>query len=259
MKFIAVRAKASSSTASKGLARKLKARLVELGRQPLDTDIVWITVPDDSIAQVARQLAGTQDWKGRMVFHSSGALTSDELAALRAKGARVASVHPMMTFVRHSVPNMAGVAFAIEGDTAAVRAAKAIVERLGGYAFPIRKQNKVLYHAFGSFASPLVIALMASLEQVAKAAGIKAGDIKTVMLPLLEQTVRNYLKHDAASAFSGPLLRGDVATIRKHLEELKKVPAAREVYVSLAKAALKHLPVKNRRELERELDRAKSE
>jgi predicted short-subunit dehydrogenase-like oxidoreductase (DUF2520 family) len=257
VKVIAVRAKALSSAASKGLARKAKAQLIELGTQPLDSDIVWIAVPDDYITHVARQLASTQDWKGRIVLHSSGALTSEELASLHAKGARVASVHPMMTFVRRSVPNMAGVAFAIEGDTGALRAAKAIVKRLGGYAFPIRKQNKVLYHAFGSLASPLVIALVASLEQVAKAAGIRAGDIKGVMLPLLEQTLRNYLKHDAASAFSGPLARGDVATVKKHLEELKKVPAAREVYVALAKAAVKHLPVKNQRDLIRELGTAR--
>ena len=105
----------------------------------------------------------------------------------------------------------------------ATRAAKQIVERLGGNAFPIRKQNKVLYHAFGSFASPLVIALMASLEQVALAAGVRKRDIKRVMLPLLSQTLRNYLYQDAASAFSGPLARGDVATVRKHLDELKKV------------------------------------
>src|SRR5208337_2348445 len=253
VKFIGVRAKSSSSAASRGLARKVKARLVELGKQALDTDIVWITVPDDSIAQVAHQLAGTQDWKGRIVFHSSGALTSDELAPLRVKGARVASVHPMMTFVRHSVPNMAGVAFAIEGDAGAVRAARDIVERLGGYAFPIRKQNKVLYHAFGSFASPLVIALMASLEQVARAAGVKQRDIKRVMLPLLLQTLQNYLYRDAAAAFSGPLVRGDVATVRKHLEALKVVPEAREVYIALARAAVKGLPVKNRKVLERKL------
>ena len=119
--------------------------------------------------------------------------------------------------------------------------------------FPIRKQNKVLYHAFGSFASPLVIALMASLEQVAEAAGVRKRDIKRVMLPLLLQTLRNYLYQDAASAFSGPLVRGDVATVRKHLEELKVVPEAREVYVALAKSALKNLPARNRKTVDREL------
>jgi len=255
VKFIATRTKSGNRRRARALARRVKARLVELGKQPLDTALVWITVPDDYIAQVARKLAGTQDWKGRIVLHSSGALTSDELAPLREKGARVASVHPMMTFVRGSVPEMAGVAFAVEGNPVATRAATEIVKRLGGHAFPIRKQNKVLYHAFGSFASPLVVALMASLEDVAQAAGVRKRDVKRVMLPLLLQTLRNYLYQDAASAFSGPLVRGDVATVRRHLEELKKVPEAREVYVALAKSALKNLPARNRKALRAELRR----
>jgi predicted short-subunit dehydrogenase-like oxidoreductase (DUF2520 family) len=228
-------------------------RLVELGKQPLDTQVVWITVPDDAIAEVARRLAPTQPWRETIVFHSSGALTSDELAPLRARGARVASVHPMMTFARGSLPHIEGVPFAIEGDAAALRVARTIVDRLGGSVFAIRKQNKALYHAFGSFASPLLIALMASLEEVAQAAGLKPRDIKPAMLPLLLQTLRNYLYRDTASAFTGPLARGDVATVRQHLRELQRLPEARAVYLALARAALQRLPVKNRRALAREL------
>jgi len=148
---------------------------------------------------------------------------------------------------------MAGVAFAVEGDATAVRTARAIVEDLGGSAFVIKKENKVLYHVFGSFASPLIIALLASLEQVARAAGIRKTDIKTMMAPLLWQTLRNYLKHDAASSFSGPLVRGDVATVRKHLAELEKLPEAKAVYAALASAALKSLPVRNRKSLAKAL------
>jgi predicted short-subunit dehydrogenase-like oxidoreductase (DUF2520 family) len=70
----------------------------------------------------------------------------------------------------------------------------------------------------------------------------------------LLQTLRNYLKHDAAAAFSGPLARGDVATVRKHLEELKALPDVRAVYVALARAAVRSVPVKGRRGLERELN-----
>jgi predicted short-subunit dehydrogenase-like oxidoreductase (DUF2520 family) len=226
---------------------------VVLGQQALDSDIVWLTVPDDSIAELAARLAKSQDWKGRMVFHSSGARSSDELAPLRALGARVASVHPMMTFVRGETPEMNGVSFALEGDAAAVRTARAIVEDLGASTFVLKKQNKVLYHAFGSFASPLVIALLAAMEQVALAAGIEREDIKPVIVPLLWQTLRNYLKKDAGAAFSGPLVRGDVATIRKHLLELQKLPEIHQVYRALAQSALHTLPVKNRSALEREL------
>jgi len=251
VKSLIVRPKRPLQSHTRSLARKVKARVIALGAEPLATDIVWITVPDDAIAGVARVLAGSQGWKGQIVFHSSGALTSDELASLRAKGARVASVHPMMTFVRGKVPEMANVSFALEGDAAAVRTARTIVGDLGASAFAIKKQNKVLYHVFGSFASPMVIALMASLEQVARAAGIR--NIKRVMLPLLLQTLRNHLNQDAASAFSGPLVRGDVATVCKHLDELEKLPEAKAVYVALTRAALKLLPVRNRKALEREL------
>ena len=239
----------------KALARKLHAQVIDVGK-PLPTDVVWITVPDDAIAGMARLLAFSQDWQRKIVFHSSGALTSDELSSLRAKGARVASVHPMMTFVRGTVPEMTGISFAVEGDAAAVRTARSIVEDLGGRPFVIKKQNKVLYHVFGSFASPMVIALMASLEEVARAAGIRQSEIKRVMEPLLSQTLRNYLQQEAASAFSGPLVRGDVATVRKHLAELLNLPEARAVYVALARASLNFLPVRNRRMLERELNGA---
>ena len=253
VKFLATRHKRAHVRA---LARKIQAQLVAPGEQALTTDIVWITVPDDAIAGVARLLARSQEWKGKLVFHSSGALTSDELSPLRAKGARVASVHPMMTFVRATVPEMAGIAFAIEGDATTTRVARSVVADLGGRAFVIKGQSKVLYHVFGSFASPLVIALMASLEQVARAAGIRQSEIKRVMEPLLSQTLRNYLNQDAASAFSGPLVRGDVATVRKHLAELRKLPEARAVYVALARASLNFLPVRNRELLEKELKSA---
>lgn len=253
VKLIAARPKSIANAEKTGLARRVKARLVTLGKEPLDSDLVWITVPDDAIATTALLLARAQDWQGKIVFHSSGALTSDELAPLRERGAKVASVHPGMTFVRGPAPQMVGVAFAVEGDASATRLAERIVKDLGGTTFAIDKRNKVLYHAFGSFASPMVIALMTSLESVAKAAGIRPDDIKTMMVPLLWQTLRNYLQHDAASAFSGPLARGDVATVRRHLQELKAVPEARAVYIALARAALKNLPVKNRKAMEREL------
>jgi predicted short-subunit dehydrogenase-like oxidoreductase (DUF2520 family) len=232
----------------------VKANIVALGETPLDSDLVWITVPDDAIADFATQLAPTQDWKGTTVFHSSGALTSDVLTPLHAKGATTASVHPGMTFVRQSLPRLEGVPFGVEGDAAAVRLAKKIVRDFGGTAHSIKAENKVLYHAFGAFASPMLIALMTALEQVGKAAGIKPSDLRTMAGPLLRQTLSNYLEHGAAGAFSGPLVRGDVATISRHLTALRKTPQAREVYVGLSRAALEFLPVKHRAGLERELN-----
>jgi predicted short-subunit dehydrogenase-like oxidoreductase (DUF2520 family) len=251
VEWLVVRVGRRSSAAK--LSRQVKAQVTELGDSALDSRLVWITVPDDAIAKVANRLAKKQVWRGKVVFHSSGALTSDVLAPLRDKGAVVASVHPGMTFVSKSVPSMAGVPFGVEGDSGAVRLASNIVAELGGTAITIRKENKVLYHAFDTFASPMLIGLMAALHQVGGAAGIPQPRVRTMAGPLLRRTLENYLEHGAASALSGALIRGDVATIRRHLEALKATPHVRDAYVALARIVVRELPVANRAKLERAL------
>ena len=165
----------------------------------------------------------------------------------------MASVHPGMTFVSKSVPSMAGVPFGVEGDPEAVRLAKRIVAELGGTVMTIRKQNKVLYHAFDTFASPMLIALMTALEHVGEAAGIPPSRVRMMAGPLLRRTLENYLKHGAASALSGALVRGDVATIRRHLDALKVTPHARQAYVALARIVVRELPVPNKTTLKQAL------
>ena len=226
---------------------------------PLETqaDVVWFCVPDAEIAHAARVLAAEVDWTGKVAFHSSGALTSDELGALRQRGASVASVHPLMTFVRDSRPSLAGVPFAIEGDGVAVTVAHRIVNDFGGHSYAIRKIDKAAYHAWGTFASPLFTALLATTEQVASVAGVKPREARRRMIPILRQTLANYSALDAAGAFSGPIVRGDVDTVKRHLRVLRGVPAAREVYLALARAALRYLPAKKKTKLENALGSAR--
>jgi predicted short-subunit dehydrogenase-like oxidoreductase (DUF2520 family) len=226
------------------LAAKVRSRAVALPQARLAARVVWICVPDSQIAACARQLAARAEWRGKIALHPSGALASDELEGLRKRGAAVASAHPMMTFVRRSQPALAGVPFAVEGDAAAARAARRMVRDLGGESFSAHPQHKALYHAWGAFVSPLLIALLASAEEVARAAGVRpAASARRRMLPILDQTLRNYGALGAADAFSGPLVRGDVATVRRHLRALDKLPEAKQVYLALARAALHNLPV----------------
>ncbi len=239
------------------LAREVGAPVFRLGEFTGSSSVVWITVPDAAIAEVAARLSRNGKWQGRTVFHSSGALTSDELELLRAKGARVASVHPGMTFVAKSAPSLRGVPFAVEGDAAAVRVARRIIADLEGKAFAIRKENKVHYHTFDTFASPLLIALMAAMEEVAGVAGIRPSQVRQLAGTLLQQTLSNYLKHGAAAAFSGAFIRGDVDTVRQHLAALRKTPVARDAYLSLAKVAVAKLPARNAVAMKKTLRRAK--
>jgi predicted short-subunit dehydrogenase-like oxidoreductase (DUF2520 family) len=234
----------------RALAKLAHSRVVVAG-DGLDGDLVWFCVPDREIARAARQLSDAVDWRGKVALHSSGALASDELRGLRLRGGAVASAHPLMTFVRRSIPSLKGVPFALEGDPAAVRAARRVVNDLGAEPFPISRNRKMPYHAWGAFTSPLLIALLVTAERVARTAGFSSAEARRKALPILRQTLTNYARLGPAGAFSGPIVRGDAQVVRQHLKVLKKAPEARAVYLALARAGLHYLPARNRRELEK--------
>jgi predicted short-subunit dehydrogenase-like oxidoreductase (DUF2520 family) len=231
---------------------KIKSRNSPRPKQ-LRADVLWFCVPDAEIASAAYVFSQSA-FEGKFAFHSSGVLTSDILLPLRRAGAHVVSVHPLMTFVAGSVPDLAGVPFAIEGDRSAVRVARAIVHELRGRAVNIRKQDKVAYHAFATMICPLLVALLAASEKTAALAGISKAEARRRMMPIIRQTLRNYEKLGPAGAFSGPIVRGDAETIQSHLKVLAKAPSAQRAYVALAQAALEFLPNQNGREIARVLD-----
>ena len=239
------------------LARSVGGRASAPRAVTLDADFVWFCVPDSQIA-VAAAAFSDHDWRTKLAFHSSGVLSSDALAKSRERGASVASLHPLMTFVNQSKPNLQGVPFAVEGDAAAVRAARRVIRDLGGNAFRIRKQDKVAYHAFATMICPLLVSLLAASERVAGLAGISASMARRRMMPILRQTLANYASLGAAASFSGPMVRGDAETIARHMAALAKAPSAKRVYASLVSSALRYLPNRNRREIAALLNRSET-
>jgi predicted short-subunit dehydrogenase-like oxidoreductase (DUF2520 family) len=246
------RTRAESRRKAGRLASRVGARTLD-EPEKIKADLVWFCVPDSEVAHASQIFARKCSWRGKIAVHSSGALSSDELGALRQQGGLVASVHPLMTFVGKGQPLPDAVPFAIEGDVAAVRVARRIVRDLGGQPYLIRKEEKAAYHAWGTFASPLLTALLATTEQVAQLAGLNRGDAVRRMMPILRRTLENYSAFGGPNAFSGPIIRGDVDTVKRHLQVLRKLPAAREVYSALAQAALQYLPAKNKGALKRVL------
>ena len=268
---IVARDSPQSRRRARALAAKVGARTVTVHSAALDATLLWFCVPDREIrgaaslladhlaARASRHQKGRVHSKVRFAFHSSGALLSRELEPLRKAGAAIASVHPLMTFVAGAHPSehpsehpcMTGVPFAIEGDDAATRVARRIVRKLGGDSFTLPAARKAAYHAWATLTSPLLLAFLVALEEAAQAAGFTRQDARHKSLPIIRQTLANYSRLGPARSFSGPLIRGDVETVAKHLAVLKKRPGAREVYVALARAALRGLPVKNRKGLKR--------
>lgn len=252
------RPRPSSMRRARILARKVGAKAVTVERAALDSCLLWLCVPDRDIGAAAGVLAARLNAlqrRGRsaprFAFHSSGALPSSELGALRGGRIAVASVHPLMTFVEGRRVSLTGVPFALEGDGAATKRARRMVRELGGKTFPLPARRKHAYHAWATMTSPLLVAYLVALEETARGAGLSRSLARRVSLPIIRQTLANYATLGPPKSFSGPLIRGDVQTVAKHLSVLHANPLTRAVYVALVKVALDGLPGRNRDELRR--------
>ena len=203
---------------------------------------VIIAVPDDVIGRVASALARSGGaWAGRSVFHTSGLVPSSVLGPLARRGAQVASLHPVQSFPRKDAPAsiFKGITWGLEGETAAIDAAEEIVRSLRGHVLLLSAKDKSLYHAACVLASNAFVALEWAAAGVLQKAGIAEDAAAGTLFPLVQGTLQNVKSFGLEKALTGPVLRGDVATVRKHLEALRVAPEAREVYVAAGKLILR--------------------
>jgi predicted short-subunit dehydrogenase-like oxidoreductase (DUF2520 family) len=202
---------------------------------------VIIAVPDDVVGRVAAALARTGGtWAGRVVLHTSGVLPARVLQPLAKQGARVASLHPIQSFPKKDLPAsiFKGITWGVEGDPAGVEAACEIVGALRGNVLLLSERNKPLYHAACSLASNALVALEGTAAGVLRAAGIEEKDAAGMLGPLVQGTLQNVKNLGPEKALTGPILRGDVATVRSHLKALRDDPGTREVYKVMGKRIL---------------------
>lgn len=200
--------------------------------------VVIITVPDGAIAAVAAEIP----WQpGQVALHCSGALDSTVLAPARQAGAAAGSLHPLQTLVRpEDGPRLLrGATFAVEGDPAAVAAARALVLALGGHPFELAPGAKALYHAAAVSASNYVNALAHMAERMWAAAGLPPDAALPALLPLMQGALANLAALGAAGSLTGPVARGDASTVARHLAALGgRAPDLLPAYRALGLLAL---------------------
>jgi predicted short-subunit dehydrogenase-like oxidoreductase (DUF2520 family) len=227
------------------------ARAVGLEDAALGTaGVILLTVSDAAIEPVARRLAKLRkDWTGRIVLHTCGSVPASALEAFRRRGAAIGSLHPYQT-----VPNRKAGArslencfWAVEGDAAAERLSRQWVKKLGGKAFSIRPKRKPLYHLSAFLVCPTALALMDAAEKLLRKAGIPNAAIRPMLAQFAAETAANFGRFGGRKALTGPVVRGDWATIRKHLAELRRtrpdaVPAYRELVRLMARLAGRPIP-----------------
>jgi len=183
----------------------------------------WLlAVNDDQIEPVAAQLAQAHDLTGAVVFHCSGAKASAALQAAHAGGALVASVHPIRSFAdpQQVARAFAGTFCGVEGDAAALALLGPAFEAIGARLVPIDGAAKTVYHAAAVFASNYLTTVLDAALRAYQAAGIPEAVARELAQPLAAETLANVFRLGPAAALSGPVARGDLATVARQEQAL---------------------------------------
>ena len=196
-------------------------------------DLVFVMTPDDVIEQVA---AGLRWRPGIWVVHASGVASLDVLEPARRAGASVGSIHPLQAFagIEQAVAGMPGSTFALEGEGPLLGGLKEMGTALDGRWVHLRAEDKVLYHAAAVMASNYLVTLTKTAADLWERFGEDSASATQALLPLLEGTVRNVRQIGLPDCLTGPIARGDVGTVRKHIAALEAsapslLPAYREL------------------------------
>lgn len=204
------------------------------GPIPEETTILVLAVPDDKLQEVANEVARAgRAPRPSVVFHLSGALSTDVLTPLHAAGYIVGSLHPLQTVADpwSGAERLRGCAYAIAGEPGALTTARRIVTALDGRAMVIPPNLRPLYHAAAVFASNYILVAAATVARALAEAGIPESDAVAAALPLMRGTMDNVEQLGLGSALTGPVARGDVDTVRLHLSRLS--PRERRLYCAL--------------------------
>jgi predicted short-subunit dehydrogenase-like oxidoreductase (DUF2520 family) len=206
----------------------------------IGADVFLITVPDDQIAGVARELTEINADRRVTALHTSGALSSDVLAPLAKKGWHTGSIHPLMS-VSAAHDSLRGAFWSVEGDRTALRLGKEIVRDLDGKSFSIKSEDKPLYHAAAVMVSGNVVALFDVALEMLGECGLDRKTARAVLLPLIASSVRNLETKTPEESLTGTFSRGDVETVKRHLAALKnkELADALELYRLLGQRSLK--------------------
>jgi len=180
---------------------------------------VWmIATRDDAIVPSCMALAASgKIMPGNIVFHVSGATPSGDLRAAKERGALVASVHPIKTFTNagEAAQSFAGTYCSAEGDAEALRVLRPAFERIGARVFDIVPELKTVYHAGGVFACNYLVALIEAALRAHEKAGIPRDASLKALEPMVRETVDAIFDKGPAKALTGPISRGDVATVER--------------------------------------------
>jgi len=203
-----------------------------------DVEIAFLTVPDDAIATVA---AGLRLYAGQGLVHTSGLVPAAVLAPALSAGTMAASFHPLVAFAREeeALAALPGATVALEGDEPLVALLADLATAIGAHPVRVPAGAKAAYHAAAVMAAGAEIALLDAIVSLGRGAGLDERASLAVYLPLVRQAISGAETLGVRSALTGPIVRGDVGTVRAHLEALARLaPDALGLYRAAAEREL---------------------
>lgn len=204
-------------------------------------DLIVLAVPDRAVAEVADALASSTGLGERhRIVHLAGVLDCRPLRRAGLAGARIAACHPAMTLPADADPDaLIGAAWAVTVPPGADdRWAVELVATLGGQPFTIPERDRVRYHAALTVGANAVGAAVATARQLLVSTGI--DEPRSILEPLVAASVDHVLR-DGAKALTGPVMRGDAATVAAHLADLDRdLPPLAAAYRGFAAALIGH-------------------
>ncbi len=228
---------------AQGLARRLPRCRVFGSAQELarHADLVFITTPDDAIGPVAASVT----WRpGQGVVHCSGALSLEVLRPAAEQGASVGGFHPFQTLaglddLAEAAARLRGVSFAVAGQGWVPEHLARMAAGLGGRTISIADADRPLYHASAILACGFLAALLQCAASLWHEMGFPATEAMDALQPLAQATLNNVARHGVVASVTGPVVRGDVATVQAHLEALsQRLPELVPLYSVLTRASL---------------------
>lgn len=226
------------STASRDRATRLLpgAALLPADDVVARSDLVVLAVPDDTLADLVRGLAEAGAFAaGQLVMHTSGAHGLAALEPATRRGVLPLALHPVMTLAGHpeDLHRLSGIPFGVTAADEHRAVAETLVLEMGGEPIWVSEGNRTLYHAALVVGSNHLVTLVAEARDLLATAGVT--DPSRLLAPLLGAALDNSLRY-GDGALTGPVSRGDVGTVRRHLRTLvDQAPASVASYVAMAR------------------------
>jgi predicted short-subunit dehydrogenase-like oxidoreductase (DUF2520 family) len=184
-----------------------------------EVELIVLAVPDDVIAGLAGEL---RMYSGQAMIHTSGALGAEVLEPARAAGTEIGAFHPLVAFAdtERAVAALHGATIAIEGEEQLAALLAEMAEAVGATAVRLAPGTKTAYHAAAVLAAGGFVALLDAIAELGRVAGLDEAGSLAIYGGLIEQTLGNARALGIQKALTGPMTRGDVGTLARHLETL---------------------------------------